>query len=214
MAGGAGPTVLPPTADRPMAVSATSWQLCRDDRFARGLRESLTARFTFWSTHIVRHTQAADGTEKLLLRLADGGDIECVLLRDGVRRTICMSSQVGCAMGCVFCASGLDGVKRNLTTAEILEQMLQLQRLLDPAERLSHLVVMGMGEPLANLDGLLPALELASTPRDWASVPAESPSRPSGLPPAIDRLARLQSPISWRFRCMHPTIACETSWCR
>ena len=65
-------------------------------------------------------------------------------------------------MGCVFCASGLDGLARNLTTGEIVEQMLRLQRLLAPDERLSHIVVMGMGEPLANLDNLLPALEEAS----------------------------------------------------
>ena len=84
-----------------------------------------------------------------------------MLLRDepaGMRRTVCISSQVGCAMGCVFCASGLDGVVRNLTTGEILEQLLRLQALLPPDERLSHIVVMGMGEPLANLDRLLPAL--------------------------------------------------------
>ena len=94
--------------------------------------------------------------------MADGGQIECVLLRDEVRRTICISTQVGCGMGCVFCASGLDGLERNLTTGEIVEQMLRLQRLLGPDERLSHIVVMGMGEPLANLDDLLPALEEAS----------------------------------------------------
>jgi len=79
---------------------------------------------------IARHSKADDGTEKLLLALHDGQRIECVLLRDGDRRTVCISSQVGCAMGCVFCASGLDGVIRNLTTGEILEQLLRLQQLL------------------------------------------------------------------------------------
>ena len=81
--------------------------------------------------------------------------IECVLIREQERRTICISTQVGCAMGCVFCASGLDGVVRNLTTGEIVEQMLHLQRLLPADERLSNIVVMGMGEPLANLAGAL-----------------------------------------------------------
>ena len=70
--------------------------------------------------HDAAHQVAADGTEKLLLELADGQRIECVLLRDGPRRTVCISSQVGCAMGCVFCASGIDGVVRNLTTGEIV----------------------------------------------------------------------------------------------
>ncbi|MCI0333118.1 MAG: 23S rRNA (adenine(2503)-C(2))-methyltransferase RlmN [Planctomycetes bacterium] len=154
----------------------------------QSLRDELARDFTLWSTQIARHTQADDGTEKLLLTLADGGQIECVLLREniesplpvregqgegsagsrdqrsrlyGIRRTICISTQVGCGMGCVFCASGLDGLARNLTTGEIVEQMLRLQLLLSPEERLSHIVVMGMGEPLANLDALLPALEEA-----------------------------------------------------
>src|SRR5205085_3566370 len=127
----------------------------------KALRVALAADFQLWTSKVVRQLQSADGTEKLLLELADGGRIECVLLRDDDRRTICISTQVGCAMGCVFCASGLDGVDRNLTSGEIIEQMLLLQRLLPAEERLSHIVVMGMGEPLANLDNLLPALDVA-----------------------------------------------------
>ena len=73
--------------------------------------------------------------EKLLVQMADQQQVECVLLRDAQRRSICVSSQVGCAMGCVFCASGLDGVDRNLTKGEILEQMLRLQARLDDGER-------------------------------------------------------------------------------
>ena len=96
----------------------------------KALRTELAAEFQLWTSQIARHSQSADGTEKLLLQLADGGRIECVLLRDDDRRTICISTQVGCAMGCVFCASGLDGVDRNLTTGEIVEQMLLLQLLL------------------------------------------------------------------------------------
>ncbi|XRN68020.1 23S rRNA (adenine(2503)-C(2))-methyltransferase RlmN [Anatilimnocola sp. NA78] len=133
------------------------------------LRDELAAEWQLWTASVVKHQQSADGTEKLLLELAGGdslpgvpGRIECVLLRDGDRRSICISSQVGCAMGCVFCASGLDGVDRNLTAAEIIEQMLLLQRLLPAEERLSHIVVMGMGEPLANLDNVLLALDEAS----------------------------------------------------
>ena len=126
------------------------------------LREELAADWQLWTANVVRHQTSTDGTEKLLLELPGGGRIECVLLRDGDRRSICISSQVGCAMGCVFCASGLDGVDRNLTAAEIVEQMLLLQRLLPAEERLSHIVVMGMGEPLANLDNVLAALDMAS----------------------------------------------------
>jgi len=130
----------------------------------KALRSEVAKEMQLWSTEILRHTKADDGTEKLLLKLTGGGEIECVLLRGRASRTICVSTQVGCAMGCVFCASGLDGVERNLTTGEILEQMLRLQLLLGDEERLSHIVVMGMGEPLANLDALMPALEEANSP--------------------------------------------------
>jgi len=156
----------------------------------KSLRAELAADFSFWTTEIATHLHAPDGTEKLLLRLADGHRIECVLLRDGVRRTICISTQVGCAMGCVFCASGLDGVARNLTTGEIVEQMLRLQQRLSPDERLSHIVVMGMGEPLANLDHLMPALHEASSPTGLGISARRITISTVGLPPAIDRLAK------------------------
>jgi 23S rRNA (adenine2503-C2)-methyltransferase len=150
----------------------------------------LDERFRLWSSEVVKHSTAEDRTEKLLLQLADGGQIECVLLRDATRRTICISTQVGCGMGCVFCASGLEGVERNLTTGEIIEQMLRLQRLLGSEERLSHIVVMGMGEPLANLDRLLAALDYAHR-EDGLGISARRITISTvGLPPAIDRLAR------------------------
>jgi 23S rRNA (adenine2503-C2)-methyltransferase len=152
------------------------------------LRADLAAEFQLWTAQVARHSVAADGTEKLLLELADGGRIECVLLRDGARRTICISSQVGCAMGCVFCASGLDGVDRDLTTGEILEQMLRLQRLLPAEERLSHIVVMGMGEPLANLDRLLPALDAATDPAGLGISHRRITISTVGIPKGIDKL--------------------------
>ena len=157
------------------------------------LRDQIEKDYTIWTTKVVKHQKSKDGTEKLLLELADGGRIECVLLKEENRRTICISSQVGCAMGCVFCASGLDGVDRNLTSGEILEQMLRLQRLLPEQERLSHIVVMGMGEPLANLDRLLPALDQASA-EDGLGISARRITISTvGLPKAIKRLADLNS---------------------
>jgi 23S rRNA (adenine2503-C2)-methyltransferase len=155
------------------------------------LREELSADWTIWTSKIVRHQTAPDGTEKLLLQLADGGRIECVLLRDGDRRSICISTQVGCAMGCVFCASGLDGVDRNLTSGEIVEQMLLLQRLLPAEERLSHIVVMGMGEPLANLDQLLPALGIAGSETGLGISHRRITISTVGLPKPLDRLTEL-----------------------
>ena len=157
------------------------------------LRERLAERFTIWTTSIAAHQTADDGTEKLLLELADGHRIECVLLRDGARRTVCISSQVGCAMGCVFCASGIDGVVRNLSTGEIVEQLLRLAALLPAAERLSHVVVMGMGEPLANLDRLLPALAVARDPAGLGISQRRITISTVGLPAAIDRLVELDA---------------------
>ena len=155
----------------------------------KALRESLAADFCLWTTRVAQHKQTEDGTEKLLVELSDGQQIECVLLRDGPRRTICISTQVGCAMGCVFCASGLAGVARNLTAGEIVEQMLLLDRLLPVGERLSHVVVMGMGEPLANVDRLLPALAVATSPDGLGISARRITISTVGLPPAIDRLA-------------------------
>lgn len=152
------------------------------------LREELAANFVVLSSHVALHKKASDGTEKLLVELADGKRIECVLLRDGDRRTICISSQVGCAMGCVFCASGLSGVERNLSTEEIVEEALHLQRLLPDDERLSHIVVMGMGEPLANLDRLLPALDVASSPDGLGISARRITISTVGLPAAMRRL--------------------------
>jgi len=123
------------------------------------LRQALAAEFSLFPAEVVRHQVSADRTEKLLLKLDDGEFVECVLMREEDRRTICLSTQVGCAMGCVFCASGMLGVKRNLTTGEILEQVLRLDRLLPLAERITNVVIMGIGEPLANLKNLLPALD-------------------------------------------------------
>jgi 23S rRNA (adenine2503-C2)-methyltransferase len=159
------------------------------------LRNELAADFQLWTTTIKEHKQSPDGTEKLLLALHDSQVIECVLLRDGQRRTICISSQVGCAMGCVFCASGLDGVVRNLTAGEIVEQMLRLERLLPADERLSHIVVMGMGEPLANLKAVTPALGEATDPTGLGISARRITISTVGLPDAIRRLAAENSPF-------------------
>ena len=162
----------------------------------KALREQLNASFRILVTKSTATVASSDGTDKLLVRLPDGGEVECVLLRDGARRSICVSSQVGCAMGCVFCASGLDGVDRNLTTGEILEQMLLLQARLDEGERLSHIVMMGMGEPLANLDRVLAALEVARSSDGLGISPRRITISTVGLPQAIDRLAQAGVPYN------------------
>ena len=160
---------------------------------AKDLRGKLAESLTLWTSTVVKHSQSDDGTEKLLLQWPDGGRVECVLLRDGDRRSICVSSQVGCAMGCVFCASGLDGVDRNLTRGEILEQMLRLQRLLPPDERISHIVMMGMGEPLANLQNVLAALTEASSPEGLGISPRRITISTVGIPESIEKLSALNT---------------------
>jgi 23S rRNA (adenine2503-C2)-methyltransferase len=161
----------------------------------KGLRHDLSAAFVPLATHIDQHLRSADDTHKLLLQLRDGRRIECVLIQEGPRRTACISTQVGCGMGCTFCASGLNGVERNLPTAEILEQLVRLRNLPSPGgaavERLSHIVVMGMGEPLANLDALLAALDVA-TARDGLGIGARHITISTvGLPGRIRQLADL-----------------------
>jgi len=159
------------------------------------LRAELEEHFSLWSTRVIRHHRAADQTEKLLLELPDGESIECVLLRDDrEHRTACISTQVGCAMKCVFCASGIAGWRRNLSATEIFEQLLQLKRLLAPVERLTHIVVMGMGEPLANLPNLLPALQRATDPRALGLSARRITISTVGLPAGIRHLAEVGTP--------------------
>ncbi len=156
------------------------------------LRGELATEFTPLATQIIHHAAAEDGTHKLVLRFQDGNSVECVLIQDGRRRTACISTQVGCGMACVFCASGLNGVARNLTADEILEQLIRLQNGLsasadEPAPRLTHIVVMGMGEPLANLENLMSALEIAN---DELGIGARRVTISTvGLPVKIRRLA-------------------------
>jgi 23S rRNA (adenine2503-C2)-methyltransferase len=157
----------------------------------RGLRDELAAEFAPLGSRIDRHLISSDGTHKLLLRLRDGNVVECVLLQEADRRTVCVSTQVGCGMGCVFCASGIGGVVRNLTAGEILEQLVQARNLLPADDRLTHVVVMGMGEPLANLDALLDALAVATAPDGLGLSARHIHISTVGLPAKIRGLADL-----------------------
>jgi len=157
----------------------------------RALREMLAEEFNPLGSIVDRHLISCDGTNKLLLRLDDGNVVECVLLQEENRRTVCVSSQVGCGMGCVFCASGIGGVVRNLRPAEMLEQLVLCRNLLPPEERLTHIVVMGMGEPLANLDNLLEALAVATSPAGLGLSARHIHISTVGLPAKMRRLADL-----------------------
>lgn len=160
------------------------------------LRQSLESGFEIFSGTVVEHQVARDCTEKLLLRQQDGETVECVLMREPDRRTICISTQVGCAMGCVFCASGMLGLKRNLSRSEILEQVLRLDRLLAKDERLTNVVIMGIGEPLQNLDELLPALDEVTDPSGLGLSPRRITISTVGLPAKIRELAGSGKPYN------------------
>jgi len=131
---------------------------------SKELRQELETAFRFRCAEIVERSESRDGTVKYLLELLDGEKIEMVRIPEGSRVTLCISTQVGCPVACVFCASGLAGVRRNLRTAEIIEQFL-IGREESGPDQITNLVVMGMGEPMLNLENLMRALEQITA--DW-----------------------------------------------
>jgi 23S rRNA (adenine2503-C2)-methyltransferase len=125
--------------------------------FSKNLRKELSSVARIGNLRLITSQTSRDGTQKFLFSLEDGETIESVLIPDGNRLTLCISSQVGCAMGCRFCLTGRIGLKRNLKAHEILDQVLQVSRLIRPM-RLTNIVLMGMGEPLHNIDEVSEAL--------------------------------------------------------
>jgi 23S rRNA (adenine2503-C2)-methyltransferase len=123
------------------------------------LRQKLTERCEVGRSEIVARQTARDGTTKLLLRFADRAEIETVVLPYADRTSVCISSQVGCPVGCVFCATATMGFGRNLTAGEMVDQVLHAREQ-SPNGRLTHVVVMGMGEPMLNYQNLVRALRL------------------------------------------------------
>lgn len=160
-----------------------------------GLRRGLGEAFTFGSAELVRVVGSEDSTRKFLLRLEDGALIETVLIpanpalygEGSDRLTLCVSTQVGCAYGCKFCASGLDGWSRNLEVGEIVGQVLQAEA--RSGERVSNLVFMGMGEPLANFANLKQALEILNASWGVGIGARRMTISTSGLAPQIRELA-------------------------
>ncbi|MBM3184187.1 MAG: 23S rRNA (adenine(2503)-C(2))-methyltransferase RlmN [Chlamydiae bacterium] len=133
---------------------------------SKSLREKLKSTFQFPLLKQVQSLTSSEGeTEKFLWELPDGKKVESVLICSGDRRTVCISSQVGCPARCAFCASGKQGLMRNLTPAEIVEQVLHIGHALKAkGERVSHLVFMGMGEPMENYDAVVKAIQIFSSP--------------------------------------------------
>jgi 23S rRNA (adenine2503-C2)-methyltransferase len=174
----------------------------------KALRALLQQTYALGLTVLARRQGSSDTTEKFLWRLADGALIESVLIPAsaglfgdaGDRHTLCVSTQVGCAYGCKFCASGLAGWKRNLHPDEIVNQVLAVERLGKPQENgrlINNLVIMGMGEPLANYENLLQALKILNAPWGGNIGARKITVSTSGLVPQIKRLA--DEPFQFRL---------------
>lgn len=158
-----------------------------------GLRQKLAGRYPLGLPEAVDvQTSEIDGTRKYLFRLFDGNVIESVWMQYHHGNSVCISSQAGCRMGCRFCASTLDGLSRSLRASEMLGQIYQIQKL--TGERVSHVVVMGSGEPLDNYDNLLRFIRLASAPEGLNISQRNLTVSTCGLVPEMYRLAeeRLQ----------------------
>ncbi len=196
--------------------NATSWDALTN--LPKDLRERLAQTYSFHNLALVRQQGARDSTRKFLWRLHDGAMVESVLIPANPslygdpsdRQTLCVSTQVGCAFACKFCASGLEGWKRNLGPEEIVDQVLAVERLDEqesaaqvppataPGGRLiNNLVIMGMGEPLANYANLLKALTILNAPWGGGIGARKITVSTSGLAPQIRRLA--SEPFQFRL---------------
>jgi len=156
------------------------------------LREELAEDFSPFSLEVETCQTDNDKTVKWLSRLQDGHTIETVLIRAPKRNTVCVSTQVGCQVHCVFCATGRQGFVRNLNVSEIVDQVVLASR--EVGELVSNVVVMGMGEPMHNLQNLVPALEMICSPDGLGLGVRHVTVSTSGVPRGIRQLAELQRP--------------------
>lgn len=159
------------------------------------VRDYLTDKFCLFSAEIIKiQVSALDATRKYLFRLDDSETVEAVLIPAGGRQTACLSSQVGCAFGCKFCASGLSGVKRDLRCGEILEQILGISRDLK-GKRITNAVMMGTGEPLANYDNVMKAISVLNSPYGFGVGARKITVSTAGYIPGIKRFMKEKEQI-------------------
>jgi 23S rRNA (adenine2503-C2)-methyltransferase len=183
--------ILAPDIDRPFRANqiydaihrraVTDFGAMTD--LSRTLRETLARGYRIGLPEVAARQASADGTTKLLLRLADGASIETVDIPESARRTLCISSQAGCGLACAFCVTGHWGAGRNLSAGEIVGQVMLARKLLDLPPTL-NLVFMGMGEPLLNLDAVRTALELLGETISHRRITVST----AGVVPGIDTL--------------------------
>jgi 23S rRNA (adenine2503-C2)-methyltransferase len=153
------------------------------------LRSQLEEQFSIGALSVIRRAASADGTVKFLFGLADGLSVESVLIPEPRRLTLCISTQVGCAYGCAFCATARMGFKRNLNSGEIVGQILEASRELGAGGKITNIVLMGMGEPLANYDHTLTAVEIMTDDKWGLGIaPRRVTLSTVGLIPQIKKL--------------------------
>jgi 23S rRNA (adenine2503-C2)-methyltransferase len=182
--------------------SVRTWEGLHD--VPKALRESLAEEYTLAPCTLREERSAPDGTVKYLLDLPDDEVIEAVFLPYNSRTTVCISSQVGCAMACTFCATGTEGLSRNLTTGEIVDQILFIQAA-NPDRRISNVVLMGMGEPLLNYDNVIASIKLMH--EEIGLSLRHITLSTVGVVPAIYRLAKEEMPITLAVSLHAPTDA-------
>ncbi|MBT5029061.1 MAG: 23S rRNA (adenine(2503)-C(2))-methyltransferase RlmN [Nitrospinaceae bacterium] len=167
---------------------------CRDfnemTNLSKALRALLAENFYFSLPKIISRTHSQDGSIKYLLEMDDGAEVECVWMPSDTRKTLCISTQVGCRLNCSFCLTASLGLKRNLTTAEIIGQHLAINAELQESEQISNVVFMGMGEPLDNYDSVVEALRLMISPQAMKISTRKVTVSTSGL---VDRMKNFQN---------------------
>ncbi|MFQ5596875.1 MAG: 23S rRNA (adenine(2503)-C(2))-methyltransferase RlmN [Nitrospiria bacterium] len=165
-----------------------------DLSMADRLQLSEKARLSHLKIHA--HLKSNDGTEKFLFELEDGKQIECVLIREAGRRTLCISSQAGCTLDCTFCLTAQEGLKRNLKAEEIVNQFLTVQALLPEGEAMTNVVLMGMGEPLANLAAVREACTRMIAPEGLQLAPRRITISTAGLVPQMEAFWKGPIPVN------------------
>lgn len=172
---------------------------------SKGLREKLKENFALTTLSTIIKQESQDGTIKFLFQLQDGYSIETVLMRHEYGNSVCVTTQVGCRIGCTFCASTLGGLKRHLLAGEIVEQVVKVQQALDEVnERVSHIVIMGIGEPFDNYDSMMNFLKVVNHEKGLNIGARHITVSTSGIIPKIYQFADEQLQINFALSLHAP----------
>lgn len=178
---------------------------------SKGLREKLSANFSLTTLKTIIQQTSSDGTIKFLFELHDGYSIETVLMRHDYGNSVCVTTQVGCRIGCTFCASTLGGLKRHLEAGEIVAQVVNVQQVLDETEeRVSSVVIMGIGEPFDNFDNMLSFLKIINHDQGLNIGARHITVSTSGIVPKIYQFADEDTQINFAISLHAPNTEIRT----